>query len=169
MTKQVLLAVAVMAGSGAAGAALPHEGAPGRRADRMARLQERLNLSDEQSTRLREIRESRKPEAAQLRSNARTARLDLRRLLESETLDRKAVDAKVKEIADLHAATFRARIDTMLAMREVLTPEQRQKWQALRDERGKGAGREDRGWGRHGRGPGSWGPMSSPDPEVEER
>lgn len=169
MTKRVLLAVAVMAGSGAAVAALPHEGVSAGRGDRMGRLQQRLNISDEQSTRLREIRESRQPEAVRLRTDARAARQDLRRLLQSETLDRKAVDAKVKEIADFHATALRARIDTMLAMREVLTPEQRQKWQELRNERGMGARREHRGWGRHGRGPASGDPMSSPEPEVEER
>ena len=169
MTKQVALAVAVMVGSGAAVAAVPRGDGWGGRGDRLVGSKEQLGLSDEQSTRLREIRESRRHEALQHRTDARAARLDLRRLMESQTLDRKAVDAKVKEIADLKAAGFRARVDTMLAMREVLTPEQRQKWEELRAERGMGTRREHRGWGRRGRGPACGGPMSSPEPEVEER
>ncbi len=155
MTRQVLLAVAVLAVGGAGmAAALPHGQGPGPRGDRAARLKQELGLSDDQAVRLREIRESRQRDAIRHRADSEIARLDLRRLLEAPTVDRKAVDAKVKEIADLQSAGLRARVDTMLAMREVLTPEQRQKWQALGGERHRdrwqrrdGRRSSGRGWG----------------------
>jgi Spy/CpxP family protein refolding chaperone len=143
MMKQVLLAVGVVAGGVSAVAALPRgDGWGGRGSGRSAHLKEQLGLSEQQEARLTEIREARQRDAIKHRADMQLARLDLRRLLESPTLDRKAVDAKVKEISDLHAVGFRARVDAMLAMREVLTPEQMKKWQQICRE-----------WGVEGRGP----------------
>lgn len=174
MMKQALLAVAVVAGGVGVVAAMPGGDGWGGRGGRVANLKAQLGLSDQQETRLREIRESRQRDAIRHRADLEVARLDLRRLMESPTVDRKALDAKVKEISDLQAAGFRARVDTMLAMREVLTPEQMKKWQELRPERGM-AGRAHRGSrGRGmgmgmGMGNGPADPGSSAGPGAEER
>jgi Spy/CpxP family protein refolding chaperone len=153
-------------------AALPRGDGETARGGRLARLQEQLGLSEQQSSRLREIREGQQRDAIRHRADLQVARLDLRRLMESPTLDRKAVDAKVKEVSDLQAASFRARVDTMLAMREVLTPEQMKKWQELRAERGM-SGRDRRGPRGRGRGmhmsDGPADPGSAAGPETEER
>jgi Spy/CpxP family protein refolding chaperone len=174
MTRLVLLAAALAVGGGGVAAALPHGQGPGSHGDRTARLKQELGLSDDQMVRLREIRESRQRDAIRHRADAEVAHLDLRRLLDAPTVDRKAVDAKVKEIADLQSAGLRARVDTMLAMREVLTPAQRQKWQALGGERHRdrwqrrdGRRSSGRGWGVSPDGPPKGGP-GAPS-EGEER
>ncbi len=167
----VLLAVAVLATGGGVMAAAQSHGPRGpARGDRALRLKQELGLSDEQTTRLREIRESRQRDEIRRRADAEVAHLDLRRLLEAPTVDRKAVDAKVKEMADLHSAGLRARVDTMLSMREVLTPEQLQKWQSLEGERGRGRWRRRDGRRPFGRGFGS-GPDQAPSapPQSEDR
>jgi Spy/CpxP family protein refolding chaperone len=170
MMKPWLFAVAVVAGGVGTVAALPRGEGGAARGGRFAHVKEQLGLSERQEARFREIRESRQRDSIRRRADVQVARLDLRRLLESPTLDRKAVDAKVKEISDLHAAGFRARVDTMLEMREVLTPEQLKKWQDLRPERGR-PGRGHRG--PRGRGMGMGNGPADPDspagPGPEER
>jgi len=168
--KQALLVAAVLAGGAGLVAALPPAGGGSDRGGRFARLKEDLGLSDQQETRLREIREGSQRDAIRRRADVQVARLDLRHLMEAPTLDRKAVDAKVKEVSDLQAAGFRARVDTMLAMREVLTPDQMKKWQELRGDRRMGdrPRRGPRGR-RMGMGGGPADPGSSPGPDTEER
>jgi periplasmic protein CpxP/Spy len=169
MTRQVLLAAAVLGVGASVVAALPRGQGPGPRGDRVTRMKQELGLTDEQVSKLADIREARQRDAIRHRADMEVARLDLQRLLHSAAVDRKAVDAKVKEISDLQSAGLRARVDTMLAMHEVLTPEQRQKWQALRSDFGIGEGR-----GRHGARRGSGRGFGShrgrgPAPESDER
>jgi protein CpxP len=169
MMRQVLLVAGVVAASGGVVAALPGPGAgPGGRGQRMGRMTQELGLSDAQVARLRDIREAHQRTAIRRRADAEVARLDLRTLMQASTVDRKALDAKVKELSDLEAAGLRDRVDTMLEMREVLTPEQREKWQSLRGEwmgdgwQGRGGHRGRQGFGP-GRGPGrDGGPAPAP-------
>jgi Spy/CpxP family protein refolding chaperone len=171
MKWMALWAVAALATGGGVMAAAQSHGPRGvARGDRALRLRQELGLSEEQATRLREIRETRQRDEIRRRADAEVAHLDLRRLLEAPTVDRKAVDAKVKEMADLHSAGLRARVDAMLSMREVLTPEQLQKWQSLEGERGRDRWRRRDGRRSFGRRPGG-GPGEAPGapPESEDR
>jgi hypothetical protein len=73
----------------------------------------------------------------------------------------------MKEIGELQAAALKARVDSRLALRKVLTPEQLAKMREMRP-----APRGPRGFRRPGRppmppGPGGFGPGDEPEPEEE--
>jgi Spy/CpxP family protein refolding chaperone len=88
------------------------------------------------------------------RADQEIARIGLREALEAPTVDQKAVDARIKELTDLHAASLRAHVDQMLQMKKILTPEQQAKLKELRRQhpfgRRGGQGFEGRGQGRRG-------------------
>ena len=121
------------------------------------KLREQLGITAEQAAKIRqETLDFQKAEIL-ARADLHVKRLDLHSLLAAETPDRAAIE---KSLQAANAAQFKlekAAIDHRLAMREVLTAEQRQKLQQLRHESGhRGAGpREPHGEGgmmRHGEG-----------------
>jgi Spy/CpxP family protein refolding chaperone len=101
-------------------------------------------------------------------ADRRIARMELEELLNADTLDQKAIDVKLSQLADLETGKLRARVDQQVSMRKVLTPEQFKKWQQLRPARGERAaarrsmrdGRPGR-WNRGPRGRG-WGQPEAP-------
>src|SRR5262249_45349333 len=95
----------------------PGEGRHGRRA-RIAHMKEALGLSDQQMDQLHKLRTDGEKTAIRKRADLRIARMELHELMGATTLDEKAVQAKVREVADLDAAMLRARVDGHLAMRK---------------------------------------------------
>ena len=124
-------------------------GPRGPRGPRHEAIAKELGLTPDQTARLEKLRVDFQKARIQQRASTQIARLDLRQLMQASTVDEKAVMAKVHELSDLQAAGLKARVEHMLAMRAVLTPEQREKLKALRHEHGFGQGR------RGGR-PGMW-------------
>ncbi len=175
MKKQILATVVILAGAGVAFAQMgPGRGAgpagPGERGrgrgpgmDPMA-LRQELGLSDAQVDQLRKMRvESRKADIRR-RADLQVARLDLHELMTASALDERAVTAKAKEVSDLQAAGFRAHVDSMLAMRKVLTPEQVEKLRTIGPR-----GARPAGFGLRGpRGPRPGAPGQRPTPPGED-
>jgi len=132
------------------------------------RMQQELGLTDAQMAELQKLRSEQQKRTIRSAADRRIARMELEELLNADTPDQKAIDVKVKQLADLEAGKLRARVDQQLAMRKVLTPEQFKKWQQLRPARGERAaarrlmrdGRPGR-WNRAPRGRG-WGQPEAP-------
>lgn len=161
MKKQVLILVGFLATAGQAFAQAPEAppGAPrGPRPplDRAA-VKRELGLNDEQMGQLQKLRMDQRKAAIRRRADVQLARLSLQELMQAPTVDEKAVQARVKELADLQAGALRARIDGALALRKILTPEQIEKLRQLRPERAwrnpGGRGGPGPGRGLRGRGP----------------
>jgi Spy/CpxP family protein refolding chaperone len=159
-SKQVLAMVGALGliGGGAVLAAWPEPEAPGRGPD-IARIQKDVGLNDAQADQLKKLWTDQRKQEIRQRADMAIARMDLHQLLDVQTVDEKAVNAKVKELSDLHAASLRAHVDSVLAMRKILTAEQREKMKALM----KSHRPAFRGM-RHGFGPGGPdGPGPRPD------
>lgn len=86
---------------------------------------EELGLDDATRQEIREIVESSHARDEELRDQIRAERKALHDLMESEPVDRGAVMDQVERISELRAEEDKHRIDTMLRIREQLTPEQR--------------------------------------------
>jgi Spy/CpxP family protein refolding chaperone len=112
--------------------------------ERMHGMARQLDLSREQRDKIEAIRDRQQRQMIRQRADLATARLDLKRLLREERIDRVAVNRQIDALARLRADMAKARIGTMLEIRDVLTPDQRQKMREHRmggDEMGPG-GRE---------------------------
>ena len=130
------------------------------------RARRQLGLSEEQSSRLRQLGLEARKSAIRRRADMEMKQLELEELLGAAEPDRAAIDRTVQEIGALHAARMKAGIDQRLNFQDVLTPEQREKMRELRKQgfRGRRSGREAGKW-KHGDRPGRppWAP-SEPDP-----
>jgi Spy/CpxP family protein refolding chaperone len=122
------------------------------------RLKEALALSDAQVASIEKLMSEQRKTAVRQRADQEIARMDLEELMRADTLDEKAVDAKIRQVTELQAAALRSRVEQRVAMRKVLTPEQFQKWQQMR-------GRDDRG--QRWRMPVPPGPPAAPRPPAD--
>jgi Spy/CpxP family protein refolding chaperone len=86
---------------------------------------ERLGLSEAQRTRLEALRDGERRRAIRSDAEVRLAELDLVKLVESDKPDTAAIDAAIGQLMALRTEQLRARAEAILAMRAVLTPEQR--------------------------------------------
>ena len=136
--------------------------------ERMMRLLEdtefrqRVGITNEQAEKLRAQGFASAKAMARSRADQQIKHIELAELLQAEKPDRAAIDKKLRELADVHYVALKARTDNMLAMRELLTPEQREKISAFGRERM----REFRGpRGERRMGPG--GPPGEPQPPRE--
>jgi Spy/CpxP family protein refolding chaperone len=167
----VLLSVAACAAATTVAMAAGPRGRGDREAGpRWQAAKEQLNLTPEQSAKMDKLRIDFRKASIQRRAALEVAHLDLRQLMEATTIDESAVLATAQEVSDLQAAAFKARIEHRLAMRQILTPEQREKAKSLRHGRGFGdgprghmRGRPGRGQGPGAGGPGPSGEMMAPD------
>lgn len=125
------LAPALLAGTLVAGAAFaqaePPDPSDPPAGPGMRRGAERLNLSADQRRELRKIGLDRALANTDTRSALQKARLELAKLMTDDKPDAAALDRKTAEIGQLEGKLLRARLDTALRMRAVLTPEQRDK------------------------------------------
>ncbi len=137
------------------------------------RIKAELGLTDEQAEKLRQtFTESRKA-GIRTRADLQIRRMELHELLRAEKTDRDAAMKKVQEISDLRAQMMRQHVESMLAAKTILTPEQQKKIHAMMAERmsRRGEGfRHRRGFRRGPGGPGGFdgpggpdGPGGSPD------
>jgi Spy/CpxP family protein refolding chaperone len=113
-----------------------------------AEMKQELGLSDAQVTQIRKLHLDQRKAAIKRRADAQLARIELQELMQAPTVDEKAVALRVKEISDIQAANIKARVDTMLAMKKILTPEQQEKMKQLHRGRMQGPGMGPDGEGR---------------------
>jgi Spy/CpxP family protein refolding chaperone len=123
------------------------------------KAQEKLKLTDEQKTQMREIRAAVARDLIDVRATVQKKRLDLRQLLAQPVPERARVEALMKDIADVEVRQKMLLFDADQRIMKMLTPEQQKVWAELRLARLDGMrqhlrermGRPPRG-GRGGRG-----------------
>jgi Spy/CpxP family protein refolding chaperone len=112
------------------------------------RAQERLALTDQQVTDIRGLLDAQRTAARSDVQNLFAARKQLRSLLDQPTADPAAIQTAATQIKATQAKLFDSRLQTQIALRAKLTPEQWQQWRTLRQRMERGMGQ--RGWKRGG-------------------
>jgi len=105
------------------------------------RMDQLLNLSDEQEAKIKKLRGEMQRMMVQHRSKVQLARMDLRDLMDADTPDRGAIEKKVKEVSDLQVKQRMAMFDHHAEVGKILTPEQKKIWKEKRGE-GRMEGRQ---------------------------
>jgi Spy/CpxP family protein refolding chaperone len=93
----------------------------------MGRMVKELGLNNEQTKAVKDVLIEALKKNIKLRADARVARIELGQLITKDQPDKAAVQAKVDQIASIQGDIMRERVDTALAVREILTPAQREK------------------------------------------
>lgn len=88
------------------------------------RLMERLKLSDDQKNQIEKLRTDFQKQQISQRAKVQTAAVELRQLLRAENPDKAAIEKKINEVSQLRAQLQTARVNHMLNVRKILTPEQ---------------------------------------------
>ncbi len=112
------------------GVALVSSDAHPRRAS-LERLQTELGLSQEQVQAIRQLHQGQRDVRRQLHVSLRQSRQELREAVLTG-VDASAVQAKTHEVQQLAAQAVQYRVDTLQAVSQILTPEQRDKLRELR-------------------------------------
>jgi Spy/CpxP family protein refolding chaperone len=99
-----------------------------------------LNLTQEQRDRIAGVRDTQARAMVQSRADLQLARLDLQKLLRSDTPDQNAIDAQIDRMAAIRAGMMKERVGARLQVRSILTPEQRSK---LHEGRWRAGGGDD--------------------------
>jgi Spy/CpxP family protein refolding chaperone len=110
------------------------------------RVRQYLGLTDDQVARLHKIGIDAEKTSVQVRADMEMRHIELRELMRAENPNESAIMQKLDEVNSLRGKIEKQRVQTMLAARGVLTPEQRQKVKTFMEHRGEGGG--------PGRGPG---------------
>lgn len=113
--------------------------------DRMA---EPLGLTPDQQARLKKELIARTRERIQLQSKMQLQRFDLQVLLDEPKPDAEAARRLQDGLQATEAALARNRLDTILAVKTILTPEQQRQMAAMRPRQGQGPGGPRQGPGR---------------------
>jgi len=107
------------------------------------RVRTELGITDQQADRLRQIAVDTEKFSVKTRAEIVVCSMELHELLRADKPEREAVMKKVQEISDLRGEIMKQHIESLLATKTVLTPEQQKKMRALLEHRGAPrAGRE---------------------------
>ena len=118
-------------------------------------MKEALGLTDAQQADLRKVRETAQRDRLRKRTDLRIAAMDLKSLMRADKVDDTAIAAKLAELQAAQGALLKIRVDSALAMKRVLTPEQQKKMAGMRGHRaGRHMGRRMNGRGAMGPGAG---------------
>ena len=96
-------------------------------------LVKELDLTPQQIEKMKASREAQQRKAIQARADIQLARLDLRKLMQADKPDGRAIEAQIDRIAGLRAGMEKSRVSAMLDFRASLTPEQQKKLKELRE------------------------------------
>jgi Spy/CpxP family protein refolding chaperone len=135
------------------------------------RWTEQLGLSDAQKEQIHQVLLDTRKKNIEVNAKEKVARIELHELVSADSPDQKEIDAQIATLAQLQESGMRNRVEAILAVQKVLTPEQRKKAKELRSfgrflggpgalEGRPGMGRQ----GRFGRRPG----MGVPPPDDED-
>ena len=91
-------------------------------------MMDKLNLTDEQKTKIEDARISHQKQMIDLRANLEKKLLVLKELRMKDNLDRNAVIAAVKDINQAKDDIAIARANNLMDIYEILTPAQRKTW-----------------------------------------
>jgi Spy/CpxP family protein refolding chaperone len=111
---------------------------------------EKLGLTDEQVTKIRELDYASEKQAIELRAKAEQAELELRQLMQAETPDRDAIMKQLDKVGQAQTEMRKLQTGNRLDVQAALTAEQREKIKTVMTERRADA-RERRSEGRRDR------------------
>ena len=114
------------------------------------RTQERLGLTDQQAADVRSLLDAQRAAARADVQSLTAARRELQSLLDRPTADAAAIQSAAAQVKELQAKVLDHRLQTQLAVRAKLTPEQWKQWRTLRQSMGHRGGHR---WGGFGPGP----------------
>jgi len=97
-----------------------------------ARMAERLHLTDEQRTRIRDLHERQMRRGIQARADLQLARMDLHKLMRAPRPELTAINSQIDRMARMRADLAKSRVATMMESRAVLTPEQQKQMREMR-------------------------------------
>jgi len=106
-------------------------------------LRERAGISAEQAAKIQGQQAAFAKSRVRDRADLRVKQIDLRQLMAAEKPDRAAIDKKLREISEVRLAAQQLAVQHWLAMREAITPGQKEKMKQLFRERMRD-GREGR-------------------------
>jgi len=95
---------------------------------------EKLGITADQAAKIRQQTSEFRKAGIRGRADLQVNRLELQDLLRGDSPDRGAIDKKLDEMSAARLAQAKAQVHYRLAMRDILTPEQRQKLQQMRAE-----------------------------------
>ncbi len=152
MRKKTLMIAGLLAGASVVAWAQPR-GSQGMAPVDGERLQAKLGIDASQAASLEQIHRDLQKAQVKSRADLQVARMELEELLAADTIDAKAVSAKVQAVTELQAKAFRERVDARLAVRKILTAQQAQQLRTLmRRHRRMPRADRDRSMRRPGRG-----------------
>ncbi|MCP4571581.1 MAG: periplasmic heavy metal sensor [bacterium] len=117
-------------------------GGQGQRGERMAQV---LELTDEQQTKIQELRDANREKNLELKKELARLHNEFEGEMLKDDVDAKAALKLQQRMGDLRTEMQSNRLETRLAVREQLTPEQRDKMLAMGGKHGKRGGRHGRG------------------------
>jgi len=91
------------------------------------KVKEKLQLTDDQINKIKEVTQDTQKKMIDLNAKDEIANIELQSLLDSPSIDKKAVEAKVDELGKIRTEIHKTDINRRIAMKEILTPEQQQK------------------------------------------
>lgn len=141
-TLAALVTAAALLTAGAAWAQDPSPGDPsaahpgegmsrGEERSRHQDMMQKLDLTDEQSKKIEDIRYQHQKKAIALRADLESGRLDLGRLMRADQPDRRAIEAQIDKLSATRTTLEKDRVGQLLEMRAVLTPEQLKTWREM--------------------------------------
>lgn len=117
-------------------------------------MKDELGLKDDQVKAIEPLETDYRKHAIKSRADVRVAMVDLGSLLDQKSPDRSAISSKVDEISSIRKRMMMYRVDTLLKLKEILTPEQYAQFRSkikTQMERGMGGGMHGmRGHGKMG-------------------
>ncbi|MGD9015700.1 MAG: periplasmic heavy metal sensor [Candidatus Omnitrophota bacterium] len=97
----------------------------------LSKIADELSLSPEQKEQLKEQRFQARYSMIENRNKIKLKELELRHELEKEAVNQEVVNKIVAELKQLHGNTIEQRVDSILKMKEILTPEQFEKLESV--------------------------------------
>ena len=97
----------------------------------------KLNLSPEQESQITKQQDMNKEKGNELRDKMRAKRLELKQELEKPTVDTNKINAIIVDIKTLMGEQLDFRVNNILAMKQILTPEQFKKLQDMKEGKPK--------------------------------
>jgi periplasmic protein CpxP/Spy len=98
-------------------------------------LLQQLNLTPEQTRQIAEIRQRSMGKMKQTRQNLRQARQELNQMIGSQQASDRDIQEKFRQVQNLQQDMANLRMENLIAIRRVLTPEQRQQYGTLMQQR----------------------------------
>ena len=125
------------------------------------RMQNMLNLTDEQQTQMKDLRLERTKEMLPLQNRMRVLMAEYRELISAEKPDTKAINGNIDERTKLMNEIMKKRADYQLKFRNILTEEQ---WLTIQSHKGKMGPGKGRGMGKGYGKPDMRCPVNGPGP-----